>query len=160
MNIFEFAIQMERDGQEYYRELATKATHPGITKILDTLVADELRHQQILEQVQKGAVEIPETETLDKAKNVFQQMKDFGEEVDLSGQEESLYRHAIELEQNSISFYLDRADQVETDEQQALFEKLAVEEKKHHHLLECMLDFFAAPKNWLEDAEFQQLDEY
>jgi rubrerythrin len=160
MDIFKFAIQMERDAQQYYQELASKTTHKGIRSVLDTLIADELRHQHILEQIQEGAGVIVETEALDKAKNVFQQMKDFGGEVDLSGDEESLYRHAIELEQKSVSFYLDRADQVETPEQQALFKKLAEEEKKHGHLLQCLLDFFASPKTWLEDAEFDRLDEY
>jgi rubrerythrin len=160
MNIFEFAIQMERDGQEYYNELASKTPHPGIQKILNMLAADELRHQQILEKIQTGMAEVPVTEALDNAKNVFQQMRDFGGEIELTGQEESLYHHAIELEEKSISFYLDRSEQADTPQQQALLGKLAEEEKKHRYLLECLLDFFVAPKTWLEDAEFQRLGEY
>ena len=73
---------------------------------------------------------------------------------------DSHIRKAIELEQRSVSFYLDRADQVETPEQQALFKQLAEEEKKHLRLLDCLLDFVASPKTWLEDAEFNRLDEY
>lgn len=160
MNIFEFAIQMEREGQQYYHELASKSTHKGMRDILNTLAADELKHQQVIEQIREGSSAITETEAFDKAKNVFQQMKDFGGGIDLSGDEDSLFRKAIELEQRSVSFYLDRADQVETPEQQALFKQLAEEEKKHCHLLDCLLDFVASPKTWLEDAEFNRLDEY
>lgn len=130
MDIFEFAIQMERDGQQYYHELASKTTHTGMKDILNTLAADELGHQHVIEKIREGSGEIVETEALAKAKNVFQQMKDFGGGIDLSGDKESLYRRAIKLEQRSVSFYLDRADQVETPEQQTLFRKLAEEGKK------------------------------
>ena len=97
---------------------------------------------------------------LDKAKNVFQQMKDFGEEFDLSGDEESLYSQAMDLEQKSVSFYLDRAEQMENAKQKVLFEKLAEEEKKHYHLMSNLVDFVASPKTWLETARFSRLDEY
>ena len=160
MDIFEFAIQMERDGQQYYHELASKTTHTGMKDILNVLAADELGHQHVIEQIRAGSDIVAETEVLAKAKNVFQQMKDFGGKIDLSGDEESLYRRAIELEQRSVSFYLDRADQVETPEQKALFRKLAEEEKKHWYLLDCLLNFLASPETWLEDAEFGRLDEY
>jgi len=160
MDIFEFAIQMERDGQQYYRELASKTTHKGTKDILNMLAADELGHQQIIEHIREGSGEIAETEVLARAKNVFQQMKDFGGGIELSGDEESLYRQAIVLEKRSVSFYLDRADQVETPQQRTLFKKLAEEEKKHCYLLDCLLDFVASPKTWLEDAEFDRLGEY
>ena len=97
---------------------------------------------------------------LDTAKNVFQQMKDFGGEIDLSGDEEKLYREAMVLEQRSIGFYLDRADQSESAEQRSLFEQLAEEEKKHYRLLQNLAEFVRRPKVWLENAEFCHLEEY
>ena len=87
-------------------------------------------------------------------------MKDFGGEFNLSGDEEPLYRHAIDLELKSQSFYEDKADQVQTPEEKELFLKLAGEEKRHYHLLNNLIDFFTAPKTWLSDAEFEDLDEY
>jgi rubrerythrin len=160
MDIFEFAIQMECDGQDYYRQLASKTTHNGIKKILIMLAEDELKHQQALEKARDTSSIMPETAVLTNAKNVFRQMKDFGGDIDLSGDEEPLYRHAMDLELKSRSFYRDKADQVQTPEQKDLFLKLAEEEKKHYHLLSDLIDFFTAPKTWLADAEFEHLDEY
>ena len=37
MDIFDFAIKMEEDGEEYYRELSTKADTIGLKKILNWL---------------------------------------------------------------------------------------------------------------------------
>ena len=160
MDIFEFAIQMERDGQEFYRRLASKTAHTGIQNILAMLADDELKHEKAIKKVQTAGSVMPETEVLDKAKNVFRQMQDFGGNFDLSGDEEKLYRQAMELENKSIAFYRDKADQVSTPEQKTLFLKLVEEEKKHYFLLENLVDFVAAPKTWLADAEFERLDDY
>lgn len=160
MNILEFAIQMEQDGQDFYHELASKSTHTGIKNILNMLADDERKHQKAIEKAQTSRWDMPETTVLDNAKNVFRQMQDFGGQFDLSGDEESLYRQAMKLEDKSIAFYRDKADQVSTPEQKALFLKLVEEEKKHFFLLENLVNFVGAPKTWLEDAEFTRLDDY
>jgi rubrerythrin len=160
MDIFEFAIQMEIDGEEYYRQLASKAVHPGIQGVLNQLADDEVKHRRAIECIRQETGVFVETTVLEAAKNVFQQIQDFGGKFDLSGDEEAAYRQAMELERKSISFYLDRLDQVDNPPQKALFEKLAEEEKKHYHLMSDLVDFVASPKTWLEDARFSRLDEY
>ena len=160
MDIFAFAIQMERDGEQYYRDMASKAKHPGLKSILSVLADDEHKHAHIVSELQSAIPDMPATNVLDSAKNVFQQMKDFGGEIDLSGDQEQLYRDAMVLEERSISFYQDRADQVKQPEQKALFKRLAEEERKHYRLLQDLADFVRRPKNWLENAEFFHLDDY
>jgi rubrerythrin len=160
MDIFEFAINMERDGRDYYLDLAAKTSHTGLQNILTTLADDERKHEQIIDQSRKGNCGMAETGVLETAKNVFQQMRQFGETVDLSGDEAALYEHAMELEQKSISFYLDRADEESLPQQQQLFKLLAEEEQKHYRLLENLVEFVNQPKVWLENAEFTHLTEY
>ena len=160
MDIFEFAIQMECEGQDYYRQLASKTAHTGIKNILNMLADDELKHQEAIEKAQTSSCDMPETGVLDNAKNVFRQMQDFGGDIDLSGDEEQLYRHAMDLELKSRSFYKDKADQMESPGQKDLFLKLAEEENKHYHVLSNLVDFVAAPKTWLADAEFEHLDDF
>lgn len=160
MDIFEFAIQMERDGQDFYQKLASQTTHAGIKSILTMLANDEAKHQTAIETVQTTSCIMSETEVLNNAKNVFQQMNNSGGAYDLSGDEQALYHHAIDLELKSQNFYEEKADQVQKPEQKDLFLKLAEEEKKHYHLLDNLIDFFNAPKTWMADAEFEHLDEY
>lgn len=160
MDIFDFAIQMERDGERFYREVALKTAVKDFQNIFVMLADDEKKHARIIRDIQTQAPHLKETRILDTAKNVFQQMKDFGGKFDLSGDEENVYRQAMEMEQKSIGFYLDRADQVQIPEQRALFQQLAVEEKKHFHVLENLADFVANPKTYLADAEFSNLGDY
>jgi hypothetical protein len=41
-----------------------------------------------------------------------------------------------------------------------LFFLIAEEEKRHEFLLEHVLQFIARPQTWLENAEFNHLDQY
>lgn len=160
MDIFDFAIQMEQDGRQYYLDLAGQTAHQGLQTILTTLADDEQKHARMIDQSRTGYCGVSETTVLATARNVFQQAREFGEAVDLSGNEAAMYRHAMELEQKSISFYLDRADQQDQPELKQLLKGLADEERKHYRLLEGLVDFVTQPDRWLEDAEFTHLTEY
>jgi rubrerythrin len=160
MDIFNFAIQMEKDGETFYRELAGKVCEKGVVEILTMLADDEVKHAKAIEQIRSRTTEMADTEILDKAKNIFVRMKDFHEEFDFDHGHEALYRQAMKIEQNSIDFYLDRAEQIQDPGQKALFRQLAREEQKHYRLLSGLADFVNRPKTWLEDAEFVHLEEY
>ena len=124
------------------------------------LAEDEKKHARIIGEIQSQMPEMQETTILDSAKNVFQQMKDFGGELDLTGDEEKMYREAMVMEQRSVDFYLDRAEQIKNPDQKELFRQLAKEEKKHYRLLENVADFVARPKTYLANAEFSNLEEF
>lgn len=160
MDIFEFAIKMEMDGQHYYEELAAKSPNAAIKHVMTMLSEDEIKHRQTIEKIRLSTCVMSETKILENTRNVFEQLRDFGGVPELVGDEEQLYRHAMELENESIAFYLDRADQVERPEQKALFEQLADEERKHHRLLEGLVEFVSRPKTWLEDAEYNSFGNY
>ncbi|MDA3972267.1 MAG: hypothetical protein PF442_13035, partial [Desulfobulbaceae bacterium] len=66
MNMFEFAIQMEKDAEAVYRKMADGASVAGIKKVLLMLAEDESRHRLAIEQLQKKlSVTPPEGVALD-----------------------------------------------------------------------------------------------
>ena len=71
-----------------------------------------------------------------------------------------LYRKAQEIEEKSYQFYLEKGDTVEIESQKKIFLKLAAEEKKHMFLMENIVDFVSRPETWIENAEFNHLDDY
>lgn len=160
MDIFNFAIQMEKDGETFYRELARKVGEKGVVEILTMLADDEVKHAKAIEQIRARTTEMADTEILDKAKNIFVRMKEFHEDFDFDRGHEALYRQAMKIEQNSVDFYLDRAEQIQDPRQKALFHQLAREEQKHYRLLGGLAEFVNRPKTWLENAEFVHLEEY
>jgi rubrerythrin len=161
MDIFTYAMQMEKDGEQFYRKIALKAGSIGIKRILTMLADEEVRHYGAIERMQQGRSEpMEDTYVLDEAKNVFVQMKEEGVELEANPEQIELYQKAQEIEQRSRQFYEEKAGQAERDDQRLLFEQLAAEEAKHYFLLENLVEFVSRPEQWLENAEWFHLEEY
>ncbi|KAB2832670.1 MAG: hypothetical protein F9K48_10015, partial [Candidatus Brocadia sp.] len=65
MNIFDFAMQMEKDGEQYYRNSAQKTQNVGLKKILGMLADAEVKHYDILQKMKKNeTTQLPDSEIL------------------------------------------------------------------------------------------------
>ena len=51
MDIYEFSLNMEREGEEYYRLLAKNTTSPGLYKIFTMLADEEVKHCKVIESI-------------------------------------------------------------------------------------------------------------
>jgi len=160
MDIFEYAIKMETDGEAYYRELAGRTKNKGLKSILTMLAEEEVRHRNVITAMKAEQPELPDSSLLSEAKNIFSEMKGSGEKIASGLGQAGLYEKAQDLEQKSREFYLEKARRVEEEDQKTIFLKLAEEENRHCFLLESIIEFVSRPENWLENAEFNHLDEY
>jgi rubrerythrin len=160
MDIFEYAMQMEKDGEAYYRQLAQQTTNKGLKTILTMLADEEVKHYNTIEKIKTAKPHMAETTILTDAKNVFAQIQESGESFDFDLEQIELYRKAQDIEKKSQDFYLEKASQVEEEYQKDIFLRLADEEKKHYFLLENIIEFVSRPETWLENAEFYHLEEY
>jgi len=160
MNIFEYAMQMEKDGENYYRQLAQQNANKGMRTILTMLADEEVKHYNTVEKMQTEKPQIAETKILTDVKNVFIQIKESNEKLDFDMKQTELYKKAQDIEKKSRAFYLDKANEVEEKYQEEVFLRLADEEKKHYFLLENIVEFVSRPETWLENAEFYHLEEY
>ena len=75
------------------------------------------------------------------------------------GQKEAFIK-AQELEKKSEEFYLEKSKQAADLEQKTIFLKIAAEEKQHYWLLDNLIEFISRPDHWLENAEWNHLEEY
>jgi len=162
MNIYKYAMKMEKDSENYYRELANKTGDVGLRNILKMLANDEVKHYNIIEQMMKTDVsaELAETGILENAKNIFIKIKGKNLVFDFDLPQINFYRKAQEMEEKSYKFYLEMSDKVEIELQRTIFLKLAEQEKKHMFLLENLVEFVSRPETWIENAEFNHLDDY
>ena len=160
MNIYDFAMQMEKDGESYYREIANKSPNAGIKNILNMMADEELKHYELMKKMKTHSPHHAETEILKNVKNVFASMKDSKEELDSNASHKDLYKKAQELEKKSEHFYREKADEVDDKSKKDIFLKLAEEEKKHSIILDNLIEFVTKPETYLADAEFSNLDEF
>ncbi len=160
MDIFEYAMQMEKDGEIYYRELSARTGNKGIKNILSMLADAEAIHYKIFQAMKKHE-QVPATDSKSLAgiKNIFARLKEDGlSEVDSA--QVDLYRKAQDIEKKTQDFYLERAEESKDQIEKALFQKVANEERKHYLILENIIDFVNTPASWLENPEWYHLEEY
>jgi len=162
MNIYKYAMKMEKDGENYYRELANQTEDIGLQNILKMLADEEAKHYNIIEQMMKSkaGAELAETGILKKVKNIFIKIKGKNLVFNFDLPQINFYRKAQEIEEKSYKFYIEMSDKVEIESQRKVFLKLAGEEKKHIFLLENLVEFVSRPETWIENAEFNHLDDY
>jgi rubrerythrin len=160
MDIFDYALQMEKDGETFYREIAKKTGNKGLQTILTMLADEEVKHYQAIESMKQNKYQMTETNVLDDARNIFTKMEDQDEKFEPDQEQAELYARAQEIEKKSQQFYQEKAGQTDKDDQKKLFERLAKEEEKHYFLLDNIIAFVSRPKQWLENAEWHHLEEY
>jgi rubrerythrin len=162
MNVFEFAMKMEKDGEAFYREIAKKTNNAGLQKIFNTLADEEVVHYNTFKKIsEKSPAKAVESNVLDKAKNIFIEIKDAGG-LDLSSEslQTEAYEKAMEAEKEAYTFYEQKAAESESQEEKDILMTFAREERRHYQLLKNVLEFVTRPDQWLEDAEYTTMEEY
>lgn len=164
MNVFEFAMKMEKEGQEYYEQQATKSDNPALKRIWHDLAADEVKHYEIFRRFRDGEVKEAAqmsksgTQILDTAKTVFEELAAQNQDFKFSDIVVAAWKKAQELELKTEQFYRVKEDEETQPDAKKAFGLLANEEAKHVHLIEHVLDFLNQPKAWLEDAEWSNIN--
>lgn len=160
MDIYEYAMQMEKDGESFYRELAAQAQNAGIRNILTLLANAEVKHYRIFEHMKQHESTQPvDLAYLVNIKNIFAEMRDHKVPMTENGSQIDLYRKAQEFEKKTRDFYREKAGEVD-ESQKAIFFKIADEEQKHFNILETIIDMVARPQTWLENPEWYHLEDY
>lgn len=162
MNVFEFAMQMEKDGEAFYREIAGNTKDAGLQKIFNTLADEEVVHYNTFKSLyEKTAAEAVESNVLEKAKNIFTEMKASGG-IDVSDATAQIdaYRKAMKAEEEAYTFYEEKAQEADDPAEKKILLIFAREERRHYRLLENVIEFVSRPDEWLENAEFAHLEEY
>ena len=161
MNVFDFAMQMEKDGKTHYEKLAAESTIAGLKNIFSMLAADEQKHFETIEAMKSGGYHSMAGSTaLDEAKNVFQGL--MNDRALLGGLKKDLdgYLYAMKVEADSVKLYEDMAKKENRAEIVQLLLKIANEKKKHYNIMENLYDFVLAPQNFLAWSEFSNLKEF
>lgn len=159
MNAYDYAMELEKEGEVFYRQLAEEANHEGLSKIFTMLANEEVKHYKMFEKLSKNSenVTIPTMEVFKKAKDIFSEMSKDAVAYSFEDQQIDFYRRAIKTEDKAYEQYLDKANKMTNIQHKEIFLKIAEEELKHKELLENILEYVEQPSAWLESAEFRNI---
>ncbi|MFH2146248.1 MAG: ferritin family protein [Candidatus Omnitrophota bacterium] len=160
MNIFDYAMQIEKEGDALYTEFARTAPNKGMTTIFTELAEQEKKHYEIFKKMkERQDVSIAGTSSLSNSKGVFAKWKEEKNKFDFNISQADLYRKALEIEQKSIDFYMDKSREADNIKQKKIFEGIADEERAHYDVVENVIEFITKPERWVENAEFGKMRE-
>jgi rubrerythrin len=166
MDIFDFAMQMERDGQAFYNKYAATTTEPALREIFKTLAEEEARHLSIFKSMKDGNSDLAAREiggrgnTLETVKNIFVEMSERREKKAFGADITAVWVEALRIEEKSEKFYRERAS-AETDERKKEWlNALADEEKSHIYMIDGVLTFLKHPTTFAESAQFRNFQSW
>ncbi len=161
MNDLKFAIDMELDGEKYYRQQAEINKNNSLNTVCLLLAADEKKHAQILtDKSNEISFQLIETDTLSKAKNIFEGIGDIKIEGKEKASQLDFYKIASELERKSIDLYTKYLSEAEGVKEKELFEYLIGQEQQHFAVLDELVLLLRHAEDWVENAEFGIREEY
>ncbi len=161
MNIIDYALQTEKDGEEYYREMAAKADDIGVKKVFEILADAEAEHYKVFMQLKENKpVAMSDEKHIAKIKTLFTEIKQNGTDNTLSDEQVDAYIKARDIERKSQDTYKQKAEELNDPEQKALCLKIAEEEGKHYIILDNLIELLQHPATWLEDAEWRNMEDY
>lgn len=155
MNTLDFAIKMELDGEQYYKKQAEINKENNLYSVCMMLAADEAHHAKILTLLkERGSVIMPESDTLQKAKNVFNGIGDIEMALKPIPSQLDFYRIASERESESIALYSEFLAEAKDQHEVEIFEYLIGQEKQHFEVLDILAELLRHAEEWVESAEF------
>jgi rubrerythrin len=134
--VLDYAIEKEIEANQFYTDLAEQMKNPAMRKVFEAFAKEELGHKAKLEAIKQGK-EIQPAKTVTDLK-IADYTVDVEPAPDMSYQDALIL--AMKKEKAAFRLYLDLADQVENEDQKALFLSLAQEEAKHKLRFEIEYD--------------------
>jgi rubrerythrin len=164
MDFLDFAKEIETQGMEQYALLSYTIHARELSSIFVFLADQEKRHYELFDSWQrKGAAPEVSAETvLGKAKEAFKRMADhFMTNNYLPPLNyEQAYEKALLFENKSIALYEEAIPKVADNDQRSVLQRIIDQEKAHARFITSLMEFMRHPGEWLENAEWNHLDEF
>jgi len=162
MNIFDYAMQMELDGKEFYEKLAEESDTEGLKTIFRWMAVDERKHYDLFRQMkeQGASLSMADSDALDRAKNVFAKLQEQGATPGSEVKSLDAYKYAMKVEADSATLYEEAAAKETRQEIKDILLRIAIEERKHLNIIENVFEFVNAPNQNLVWGEFSNLKEF
>lgn len=160
MSIFDYAMEIERTGQEFYRNLASRATTAGVRTIYSMMAQDQaeiLERFRAMKEATHASMDAPSA--LERAGNIFVEHLDEREALRITNDLDA-YKFVMGMERDLCRLYETAAAREPNSEVGDLLHKIAEEERRELDRLIKVYEFVNAPNEYLAWGEFSNTDEF
>ena len=163
MDIFEYAMDREKEAETLYREMASNCSDTGLAGILTMLADAEVQHGATIADMSTQSASAPAADSLaGDVREAFAGLAKRRSEIGFETDELALYKKARQFEQETCTFYTEKAAAAEDGEAKSILTELAAQEKLHFELMDTIVEMVERPEagNWLENAEWFHSEDY
>ena len=161
-DIIEAAIQLERDGHQFYLGLAAKASSDLARQMFESLADDELVHIEWIERELAPGEEVAvgaKKKTYDRLRGIFADVPEELRNAAASSEDDiEAVNSAIRMEEESRAAYLKWADDTDSDDLRNLCSVLADQERFHREALENTIQYLQSTGDWFMAEEGWHFD--
>jgi rubrerythrin len=160
MNVFDCAIKIEEEVQQYYQRLEAESILPEMKHLFSMLAASEEEHRNSLIRL-KGilAADQAQLDSLNGTVCSFRPLLTERELLEETEDDPDLYKFSMREEEQEIRFYEELAEKTSNPATRSCLLMLAQEERRHLSVVENIYDFVEAPRTFLAWGEFSNLRE-
>ncbi|MBI5746759.1 MAG: ferritin family protein [Nitrospirae bacterium] len=157
IDALKIALNLEKDGYDFYTAVAAKATDEKVKKIFLMLANEEKKHLSLIRKIQDGLIdpltyfisdEVLVEEYLRRIieKKVFSESKDIDDIMEKATVEDAIIL-AMQAEKDSRDFFFMMSELTKDHEGQVTFLQLSRFEENHLIELERLRDYIARQAN-------------
>lgn len=163
--IHEMAVQMEKDGIEFYRRASEKTSDPLGKEMFLSFVKDEESHLKLLEEL-FGGTGIDEAMGIlregtprERVESVFASAgSEVRERIAAGVGEIEALKIGMDMETQGYKLYKEAAEGAASEEERDMFERLASEENQHYTMLQNTHTYLERTGEWFVWEERGLLD--
>ncbi len=160
MENLELAKSIEKEGKEYYLKLSKESPDPSLAGVFKFLAQEEQRHFELFDALQKKSpVRTEPGAAVLEAKKMFAGLSSHFALPEMFYDYTAAYMRALEMENKSIALYDGMLAKAASMDEKRVLSFLVLEEQKHKHLMEHLIEFVNKPNVYLETSEFNHLQE-
>lgn len=161
MNVFDYAIKIEQEGEQFYRDLAKRTNHIGLKAILTILADEEILHDKMFANMRDNlSYDVHSSTILTEYDSMITSMKTNKEKFDVGKDEVGMFEKALKFEKDSVEYYTQKAKESTIPNEKLALLKIAAEEQKHVIMIENLIEHISKPFSWIEDAEMSKKEPY
>jgi rubrerythrin len=161
MNIFDFALQMEKEATDFYAGLSRQVAGKGPQQIFADLASDHAERRRYLESVRIafGSTSGLNSQDLEEGVSPWHGLP---QETAMAADfdDEAAYRFALKLEEMEARCYEDLLLGSRAREAKSVLRRITEEESRHLERIRDLYDFINAPNQYLAWGEFSNLEEF
>ncbi len=158
MNIFDYAMQIEKEGEQVYRDFASTSPNEELSTVFSWLADAELKHYRLFESMKNnGTASVEKSPLLENTVNIFQKIKEGNAPESFKNNKGDLYKKALSIEKNMAAFYDEKAEESDDAGQKEIFKKIALEEKRHQQIIENVINLVNNPEIWIKEGKFREI---